>query len=152
MWGGDGDREGGGGGGEGGEVVAEDGLNIVISVTSAQDTSTTQPCTQGVKSGGDDNPGGGDCGAGTVGPCSCRRGSLVSTADSGGSTVLLGHTDDDIGDTGDMAGESGGSEAGEGGSSMASSAGWGLVSVSTETRPSQCLNSAFSSTKEAFLI
>ena len=71
MWGGDGDREGGRG--EGGEVVAEDGLNIVISVTSAQDTSTTQPCTQGVKSVLDDNPGLGlgEVTAVRVGPCSC---------------------------------------------------------------------------------
>ena len=59
----DGDWDGGG----------EDCLNIVIKVTSTQDRVITQPCTQGVKSVLDDNPGLGlgEVTAVRVGPCSC---------------------------------------------------------------------------------
>ena len=55
------------------EGVGEDCLNIVIKVTSTQDRVITQPCTQGVKSVLDDNPGLGlgEVTAVRVGPCSC---------------------------------------------------------------------------------
>ena len=90
------DSDGGGGGGSGEERGGEDCLNIVINVTSTQDSVITQPWTQGVKSGGDDNPGARLCVVSTVvmGPCSCSRGSLVSSDDSGGATVTL-VTDDE---------------------------------------------------------
>ena len=79
----------GGGGRE--DLCGEDCLNIVAKVTSTQDRVTTQPWTQGVKSGVDDNPGRRLCEASPVvmAPCSCSRGSLVSSEDSGGATVTL---------------------------------------------------------------
>ena len=114
------DSDGGGGGGRGEERGGEDCLNIVIKVTSTQDSVITQPWTQGVKSGVDDNPGARLCVVSSVvmGPCSCRGGSLVSSDDSGGATVTLVTDDEADIVTSEGLGDRGGREAGDSGSSM----------------------------------